>query len=184
MEPDLPTGGDRPITQSVAFVTPRLKVAGWHSLPEGQVPLATVIAGMLTPAVTRSLPPSWQGQYDSARARAWISERDGESTVLLASELISHEPVGLVILFTEGPAVADGSMGLRLGYLVSEKFWGRGLATELIDGLIRWCRSRPEITSITAGVSMTNEASVNVLSKTGFVATTPHGEEMTYVHRL
>ena len=56
-----------------AFETERLAARGWHAVAfEGARGrgLADVVAELLTPAVTRTLPPQWSGAYSVDRARA------------------------------------------------------------------------------------------------------------------
>ena len=143
----------------------------WHSLSLSdwrQLGLAEVVAGILTEPVTRSLPPSWQGSYSIDRAREWIKERDKEGTTCLAIEKLTHQVVGLLILFEvqaeEGNDVSD----VRLGYLLSEATWGKGIASELVHGFVSWCRGQESISSITGGVAYDNPASKRVLEKNGF----------------
>ena len=169
----------------VEFDTQRLRVCDWHSDQGNESTLVDVVRLMLTPAVTASLPPSWQGFYDRGRAQAWIAERDKESTVLLVTDRSSEEPVGLVIVFEEhaadDPALAD----LRLGYLLAERAWGYGFATELVGGLVQWCGTHSSIRSIVAGVALGNDASARVLTKNGFTPTgdPSHGEQLYTISR-
>jgi RimJ/RimL family protein N-acetyltransferase len=143
--------------------------------------LPSIVAGLLTPATTASLPPEWHGVYTRKRAQAWIAERDQESTTLLVIHRDSGEPVGLVILFeiaTDDPA---GHVDLRIGYLLAESHWGRGFAGEVIEGLVSWCRSHPLISSIAGGVSQENVASARALLRNGFVAAAdPQNGEQIY----
>ena len=141
------------------YETERLRVSDWHS---HAVDLENVVMTMLTVPVTGALPPTWQGEYSRQRASDWIRERDAESTVLLAIDRSTSEPVGLLILFEETDAV-------RIGYLLSETVWGQGLASELVGGLVDWCASQDSITKLVAGVDSNNLASIRVLQKSGFL---------------
>jgi RimJ/RimL family protein N-acetyltransferase len=168
------------------FETTRLSAAEWHSvaLAEGH-DLGDVVMAMLTDATTVSLPPQWQGTYSRERADGWIAERDDESVTLLAIERQSREPLGLVILFelahTENPTALE----VRLGYLFAESAWGLGYASELVQGLVRWCQEQPTIRSISGGVALDNAASVRVLTKNGFVADgDPEGDDQLYTLTL
>lgn len=165
------------IAETCAFETERLIVKQWHALASGQWPsldLPTVIAEMMTDAVTRYLPMAWRGPYTVARAEVWIAERDEESPTLLAVDRSTGEAAGLVILFE---SVADTGEGtdLRLGYLLAEAAWGQGLATELLDGLIRWCRDQPDLVSLSGGVATINDASTRVLDRLGFTLVDTNG---------
>jgi len=167
-----------------AFESNHLRVAEWHSFStlelQGRT-LAQVVTTMLTEPVTRSLPNSWQGEYTLIRAQTWISERDREGVTLLAIEKSTSEPAGLVILF-ESDAPTGGGIEVQLGYLLAEAFWGTGLATELVEALVTWCRSQPELTSIAGGVERGNVASSRVLEKNGFklVDDTDDAEEQLF----
>ena len=163
------------------FSTERLSVAEWHDLAERRaLQLTDVVRAVLTQATTRALPPEWRGDFDEARAVRWIEARDAESPTLLAVDTESGGPVGLVILFEAVlPGTAD-RVDLRLGYVLAETAWGRGLATELVRGLVDWARSAPSIESLTAGVADGNETSARVLVKAGFALSGRAGSERVY----
>jgi len=151
------------------FDTERLIVREWHSKladSAGDLDLAKVVREMLSPAVTRSLPEDWQGDYTTARAKQWIEERDQEGVTLLVRDRLSSSLVGLVILHETSNG--SRSRSVRLGYLIGESSWGRGMASELIGGFIDWSREN-RISSIVAGVERDNVASRRVLEKNGFV---------------
>lgn len=122
---------------------------------------------MLTPSVTQSLPEAWQGAYTTERANEWIDERDREGATLLVLERSSRTPVGLMILFESDDEQIDRT--IRLGYLLSESAWGQGLASELVQGFVKWCRT-VEIVLIIGGVERDNIPSQRVLEKNGFVS--------------
>ena len=150
------------------FVTERLLVKEWHSLAASEWrerDLAAVVAELLTPAVTRALPPGWGGDYDEERARRWIGERDSEGVTLLVVERSSGDPAGVVILGDE--LTDNGQINVRLGYLLAESGWGRGIASELVAGFVEWCRGHA-VASISGGVAIDNPASARVLVKNGF----------------
>lgn len=169
-----------------SFRTDRLLVQPWHDPPADEWPtldLPTTVADMMTEAVTRFLPGGWQGPYSVDRARQWIAERDLESPTLLAIDRSTGDPVGLVILF-ESPADTNGLVEVRLGYLLAETAWGKGLATELLSGLVAWSRDRRDIGSIVGGVAAANSASSAALERLGFslIESGAHGsaDELLY----
>ncbi len=160
------------------FETERLSACAWHETAAGSVEdLPTVISQMLTEPVTRWLPPHWQGAYTRARASVWIAERDAEGPVLMVVSRESDRPVGLVLLFEEP---TDDGVEVRLGYLLAEEAWGQGLGSELLGGIVAWCRARPEVCSIIGGVARENTASIRLLERQGFVADDESGEELMY----
>ncbi len=87
---------------------------------------------MLTEPVTRTLPSAWHGDYKASRSREWIAERDKEGTTLLVIEKSTNEAVGLVILIEVDSENAGEGIEVRLGYLLAESAWGKGLATDLL----------------------------------------------------
>ncbi len=119
------------------------------------------------------------------RAAAWIEERDDESTTLIAIERDTERAVGLVILFEIPNEEVDDGVDIRLGYLLAERDWGRGLATELVAGLVAWCRSSGRVRSIAGGVEIDNPASAQVMVKNSFAPTGQRQEgEETYQLRF
>ena len=155
--------------RSCVFETDRLQIREWHSVSwpaHWEDELVGIVAGILTEPVTWTLPVSWHGAFTQERASDWIGERDREGATLLVVEKATVNPVGLVILF-ETPS-GDG-IEMRLGYLLAEASWGLGIATELVDGLVRWCRVQPTIRSLAGGVAPNNAASKRVLEKNGFL---------------
>ena len=152
------------------FETDRLIVDDWSRLLTGNTAEGlrnTFVVSLLTEAVTRDLPPQWQGPYDTDRASQWFVERQSESTVLLIVDRSDGRPVGLLIL--SEPANSDPSLDIRLGYMINESTWGQGLATEVVAGFADWCRTNGTVRSVIGGVADGNNASARVLQKNGFV---------------
>jgi RimJ/RimL family protein N-acetyltransferase len=155
------------ISDRCQFVTPRLQVSPWHAAAhEVGVGLVEVTAGILTARTTVALPESWRGDYSIERARAWIEERDAESPTMLVIETASERPVGFVVL-AEVP-LDKSAVDVRIGFLIAEDAWGRGLATELLSGLVDWAQTQPGVRTLTGGVEPKNRASARVLEKSGF----------------
>ena len=127
------------VLRTCQFETERLLVKEWHSLLTSdwqQKKLAQVVVDMLTEPVTRSLPESWQGSYTIERAEGWIKERDDEGTTLLIIDKLTRRVVGLMILIETEAQDGSGDTEVRLGYLLSEATWGKGIATELVNGFV------------------------------------------------
>lgn len=149
------------------FETGRLRVGPWHGAAHRlDVNLAAVVAEMVTVRTTVALPESWQGGLSVENARGWINDRDADASMLLVAQIPSEQPVGMLVL-GEVPLPESG-VDLRIGYLFAESAWGRGLATELVSGLIDWARTQPRIRTLTGGVDPANRASVRVLERCGF----------------
>lgn len=162
------------------FETDRLGVGPWHEVAARLcIDLAGGVAKLLTARTTEALPKSWQGEHSVESARVWINDRDADSSMLLVTESDSNQPVGLLVL-AETP-IAGSGIDLRIGYLLAEHAWGRGLATELVSGLIDWTRTRPRIHTLSGGVDPENRASVRVLEKCGFgLIDGPHPDAAMY----
>jgi RimJ/RimL family protein N-acetyltransferase len=127
--------------------------------------LAKRVIQILTPRVAASLPEGWQRVDSIGKALEWIKERDAESDVF--STINNGDTIGFLIL-TEVNIL--GNTELRLGYLLSDRFWGQGLGSELIQGLVKWCVEDGSISAISGGVAESNIASRRILEKSGFTA--------------
>ena len=142
------------LLRTCTFETTRLIVKEWHTLSPSdwhERDLPRVVAAMLTEPVTRSLPSEWQGSY--------TTERDRESTTLLVIYKSTQQAVGLMILSEMQAEVGNDYIDVCLGYFVSEDSWGQGVASELVDGFVTWCRAQTSISSIPGGVALDNPAS-------------------------
>lgn len=163
--------GSTKVTNRCAFRTDRLDVGEWHAMADHHgVDLETVITEVLNPDTTRALPPEWHGAFSIERSRRWIDDRDAESATLLAVEQETGVAACLLLLF-ESASDDDPRVDLRIGYIVRDTAAGRGLASELVGGLVKWARSQPTIGVLSGGVSSDNAASARVLIKNGFVTT-------------
>lgn len=165
------------------FETNRLLGNQWscqHATSDQAEELAIALAAMLTERVTRPLPQTWHGPYTRERARQWLDERASEGIVVPVLERSTGRLVGLVV------ATDVHEREVRLGYIVAEDMWGRGCASEIVDGFVGWCRGEDAISSIAAGVGKDNPASIRVLEKNGFVLVENEGEavEGQYFYRL
>ena len=123
------------------FETERLVVDDWSRLLAGgttDVLRDRFVVSLLTEAVTRDLPPGWQGPYNTDRAASWFADRQSDGTVLLIVNRSNGLPVGLMLL--SEALRSDSSVDIRLGYMIVENSWGTGLATEVVAGMVDWCR--------------------------------------------
>ncbi len=164
-------GGDSiAIMSELEFQTERLLVRSWQhyaSTINDENAFAERIISILTPEVTKALPEGWQEIDTIEKANEWIKARNEDSEVFT----IQYAPEGLVVgfLFLNGEYSSDPNLiDLRLGYLLSEEVWGKGLGSELIKGLVEWCEKAGNISSISGGVEISNKASIRVLEKNGF----------------
>jgi len=158
------------LEQSCQFKTDRLSVDYWGnyaSVIQDANALPSRIASILTPEVTKALPPGWQQIDTINKANEWIKERVEESAAF-AIHLVSENLLA-GFLFLNGEYVSDSNLiDVRLGYLLSEETWGKGLGSEFIKGLAACCEKAENISSISGGVEINNKASIRVLEKNGF----------------
>ena len=85
----------------------------------------------------------------------------------------AHGPVG-VLGFHEQPTTWSKSgcaLSPELGYWIARPHWGRGLATEAVQGALAWARDDWGLRFVAAGHYVDNPASGRVLEKVGFLYT-------------
>lgn len=118
---------------------------------------------ILSPNVTKMLPNGWQNISNLKLAEQWVKERSLESTFLTIQEIENKKLIGFLFLYP------TNKNNYHFGYLLSEKHWGKGYGTELIKGLLIWCKTQVEIKTLIGGVDQNNIGSIKVLEKNGFV---------------
>ncbi len=151
------------------FDTQRLSVSNWQPEIDDKAlrhALEAELAHVLTPAVLEHLPPSMQFEDGVSDLPSWIEERCAESDVLLVRQKQDDQIIGLMILAFDRDE--SDLPTIHLGYLISERAWGQGYATELLNGFVTACRPGPAV-RLVAGVERSNPASARVLQKAGFV---------------
>jgi len=128
--------------------------------------LAKEVTAILTPAVTATLPPAWNGVNTQKKAQEWIRKRLSEGEVLTVHLKKNENLIGFVFLFELGNK--EQGVAYRFGYLLAEREWGKRLGTELIAGLVSTCKITGNVASVSGGVERNNLASIRVLEKIGF----------------
>lgn len=56
----------------------------------------------------------------------------------------------------------------EMGYWLSEEFWGRGIATRVVEAMSEWALDHYQLTRVFAQAFAHNVASIRVLEKAGF----------------
>ncbi|WP_053405812.1 GNAT family N-acetyltransferase [Persicobacter sp. CCB-QB2] len=151
------------------FNTLHLSVHHWKELvhsPKEEEALARTIIEILSPEVTKTLPPGWQEINTLSEARNWMKERASESLFLTVHLKDSKKIIGFIFLYES--SAEKKQYELRFGYLLAKEVWGKGFGTELISGLIAWCKAMGNIKSLSGGVEKSNLGSVRVMEKNGF----------------
>ncbi|QSX38261.1 GNAT family N-acetyltransferase [Shewanella sedimentimangrovi] len=175
----------------LVFHTPRLQlaeltadglaVAGLTAASAAKVgadALLSRILALFTPAVIVHLPPYFAKVQDLASAKAWLERMLVESrllTVTLIDDLgktKSSPLIGFLFIYEQAREEAQApGYDAHLGYLLGEEYWGQGLASELLTGLLSCAHQNKDSLGwqrLVAGVGMDNPASSRVLEKAGF----------------
>lgn len=106
--------------------------------------------------------------YGAADAEAFVTAVAGQDPTSAHTFLIDHDdhgPVGVVGAFHDADPMPE------IGYWIGRPYWGRGLATEAVQGLVFWAGKRWGKRALTAGHFADNPASGRVLEKAGFLPT-------------
>lgn len=143
------------------FTTDRLAVQPWTlPLPSSE---ATEISSILDEDVTAFLPESLLYKRGETDAKEWADTfSSGSNKVSSVRYGDDSELAGLLLLRPESDSV------VHLGYIFGKKYWGKGLATELLRGLVKQLDSDEFSGQVHAGVVKGNPASVAVLKKVDF----------------
>lgn len=124
------------------------------------------IVDILTRNVAKFLPPDWKDVSSHDKAISWLESRINDGDVF--SVLIQENMECIGFIFLHGITSEKAENEVRLGYLISEKYWGKGVASELVGALIEFCKKKGNVGKIIGGVSPKNIGSVKVLTKNNF----------------
>ncbi|AQR62846.1 GNAT family N-acetyltransferase [Brevundimonas sp. LM2] len=106
--------------------------------------------------------------YALADAEAFVVNVAAQDPARAHTFLICHEdlgPVGVIGLFE------DADLAPEVGYWIGRPFWGRGFATEALEGALVWAARRWKRRVLLSGHFADNPASGRVLEKAGFLYT-------------
>ena len=161
---------------NLAFTTARLDINDWHQRASqvGDVFYSELLA-LLTPKVTQALPDNWQG-LTADSIKLWFADRTAEGEILTLVLSDTDALAGLLLLYPHSQQPegyveqksTHADITLHIGYLLAERFQGKGLAKELLQGLISQCRMRADICQLVGGVEASNQASIHLLEACGF----------------
>ncbi|MEZ5912567.1 MAG: GNAT family N-acetyltransferase [Paracoccaceae bacterium] len=149
------------------FATTRLSLRRWRLSdgPDGGADRAQDLDAVLTPRVMQHLPEPLQRPPAGAPLSRWVEDRLAESDLLVVRAREDGRMAGLLIL--AAPQEDDRPMMIHVGYLLGEAEWGKGLASELVAGLVAAAQTAAPLRLI-GGVGLDNPASARVLQKVGF----------------
>ena len=106
--------------------------------------------------------------FRMADADAFVLQVAAQDPARANTFVIEHEdlgPVGVIGLFEGEDRVPE------TGYWIGRDFWGRGFATEALEGAMVWASKRWKRRALVAGHFADNPASGQVLCNAGFLYT-------------
>ncbi len=147
------------MTEGITFQTERLTLR--PPVLEGAHPIFRNCAS--DPEVTRYL--TWRPHADveqTERFLQWCLDRwdSGAEFTWVITLRGSDEAIGMVSSRREGHKA-------NLGYVLTRRFWGRGIMTEAAGRVADWLRASPEIYRVWSTCDVENRASARVLEKVG-----------------
>lgn len=173
------------LNQDNLFNTNRISVLNWcyiESKAEFKDTSIESVLNIMTPNVTKALPDGWQNLNTLDKAKNWISERKSDSNFYAITLTDTKEIIGFIFLYIGNQK--NETYELRLGYLLSESIWGKGIGSELIKGLVEWCENTKMVESISGGVERENIGSIKVLEKNGFYKSNEELPENMLLYKL
>lgn len=126
---------------------------------------------------------TWLNHLFNEQVALYIPKRSREERIIIFNNALKHYETtkihGMWGMFDKISGEFIGGCLLRpyhdeanileIGYSITPKYWGQGLATEMIAGLIKYGFTEDTIKEITAVTELPNIASQRVLEKNGFV---------------
>ena len=119
------------------------------------------------PAIARNTTrmPSPYGLEDATAFVTAVAAQDPKAGYTFLLDHDDHGPVGVIGAFYSNDPLPE------IGYWIGQPYWGRGLATEAVDGLVQWASRRWGKRALLSGHFTDNPASGRVLEKAGFLPT-------------
>ncbi len=124
--------------------------------------------------IQADVPPEWPPEQ-VADALPWFAEQLNANPALVGwlgwYGLWQRTDGSLPLLVGSGGFLGPPTEGAaEIGYAVLPSFQGQGFATEMIDGLIGWAFSQPDVIAVVAETGQSNGPSRRILEKLGFIA--------------
>ena len=145
----------------------RTSLAPWAPLladPKARAALGRALAPLLTAEVTARLPADLAFDQGRDDIDPWIDTADGLAEIHTITRNDTGALAGLLLLFAAG---TDTGADLMIGYFLGPAFWGQGLASDMLTGLVEALDQGPP-RQLFAGTDADNTASQRVLEKAGF----------------
>ncbi len=136
------------------------------------------IQRVLTPEVVAHLPNYFKGVNSRGQAELWLGAIMADSRLFALLDSDNDQLIGFLFVHE-----SDGGEA-NIGYLFEQSSWGKGFATELLNGLIEWNTRTQQWQRILGGVELENAASSRALIKAGFEpAGEPEDDRQMYQYK-
>ena len=146
-------------TRMNTFSTPRLTVKSWHDFPPNAASQA-ILALLGDTRVNAKLP--WSDVTTLDRAQAWLDEKKGGLTCPV------FRKEGGVFLGIICVVEMEGHGKMEVGYMLKPEHWGKGYATEVVQGLVaHFFEANSDLLELHAYTATDNVGSQKVLLKNG-----------------
>lgn len=163
---------------NVLYKTHRLGVSELFSAGlEGEnSALLSQIVSVLTPEVVENLPGYFHGINTPDAAAEWLEKVLAEGQVLSVRYQHCYDLAGFIFLY------GSEAQAVHIGYLLKQSEWGKGLASEMLDGLVQFAELKTNWKCLVAGVDSANVASVRLLEKLNFIRQTAADDNPVFYH--
>ncbi|MEH6454102.1 MAG: GNAT family N-acetyltransferase, partial [Psychromonas sp.] len=132
------------------FKTSRLVISDvrllYQAQPDEKVNLLSRTITLLSPKVTKSLPPYFQKILTLENADDLFKQVISESRCFAVHQTELNTIIGFILIYELEEEAA------HIGYLLGEDYWGQGYASEFLNALIVWCKENTKISTLFAGV--------------------------------
>ena len=149
--------------------TARLKlIAGTRELAEAEIKGKSRFAELLGASIPESWPPDSLKDVQDLFLGLYEDHKDWEGW--LTWYAVRIDPGYRVLCGGTGfKGPADERGMVEIGYSVLPEYQGGGLATEMVNGIVRWANRQPSVQHVEAEVHIENRASIRVLEKNNFL---------------
>lgn len=108
--------------------------------------------------------------HDSIETSRQVLQHYISRKTVLALELKNSGKVigSVAIELGESENIPDHLFGLKLGYVLNKKYWGKGLMTEAVTSVIHYCFNTLKCDYLLCGHFLRNERSHRIIEKCGF----------------
>ena len=135
-------------------------------VPYGGALRAGVVAAANDERISRFMTDQFPYPYTEEEADTWIARCEGQDPPRSFAILIAGEVAGGVGCEPMGD-IRTGTA--EVGWWVTPRWWGRGVATVAVRRYITYCFEDLDLHRLEAGVFLSNPASARVAEKAGFV---------------